>query len=77
MASEARKAFDVNADGIERLLELHQIAEGAGRGRKHQLEVFNKSAIVLITSIWGSVLRGFSGGSAEILSSTNRRRLKR
>jgi RiboL-PSP-HEPN len=52
MASKARKAFDDNAADIERLLELHKLIGGDGKGRREGLEVLNKSAIVLITSFW-------------------------
>jgi hypothetical protein len=52
MPSKARKAFDSNAQDIQRLLELHGDIGGKGRGRKYGLEVLNKSAIVLITAFW-------------------------
>lgn len=52
MASNARKAFDNNADDIERLLEIHRDLGGEQQGRRHRLGVLNKSAIVLITAIW-------------------------
>ena len=52
MPSEARKAFDKNASDIEKLLKLHKQHSGTNRGRRHGLEVLNKSAIVLITSFW-------------------------
>jgi hypothetical protein len=52
MASKARKAFDQNAKDVDRLLEIHQAIGGDAPGRKHRLEVLNKSAIVLITAFW-------------------------
>jgi hypothetical protein len=52
MPSEARKSLDANLEDIERLLALHQTAGGSGKGRRHGLEVLNKSAIVLTTSYW-------------------------
>lgn len=52
MASEARRAFDKNAEDIERLLDLHSEKGGSERGRRFGLEVLNKSAIVLITACW-------------------------
>ena len=54
MASAARRAFDQNVEDIERLLELHEQIGGTQRGRRHGLEVLNKSAIVLITAFWES-----------------------
>lgn len=52
MASKARAAFDKNAKDIERLLALHESEGGSTAGRRHGLEVLNKSAIVLITAFW-------------------------
>ncbi len=52
MASLARKAFDENIQDIERLLELHSTIGGTEKGRRHGLEVLNKSAIVLTTAFW-------------------------
>jgi hypothetical protein len=52
MASNSRRAFDDNAKDIERLLEIHTEYGGDGPGRRHRLEVLNKSAVVLITAIW-------------------------
>src|SRR6266566_4922218 len=52
MASEARKAFDESLTEVSRLMEIHGQLGGDKRGRRHQLEVLNKSAVVLITAIW-------------------------
>jgi len=52
MPSNARKAFDRNAEDVDRLLEIHQHLGGDSRGRRFQLEVLNKSAIILITAFW-------------------------
>jgi hypothetical protein len=52
MVSKARQAFDRNAEDIDRLLEIHQGLGGGARGRRFNLEVLNKSAVVLITAIW-------------------------
>ena len=52
MPSKAKKAFDDNANDIKRLLEIHLQFGGSKQGRRRQLEVLNKSGIVLITSFW-------------------------
>jgi len=52
MPSKARKAFNENFVDIKRLLDIHNYVGGTLRGRRYDLEVLNKSAIVLITSYW-------------------------
>ncbi|MEV4118474.1 HEPN domain-containing protein [Micromonospora sp. NPDC049645] len=52
MASNARRAFDSNSKDVEKLLDIHVQLTGTGRGRRYEVEVLNKSAIVLITSFW-------------------------
>jgi len=52
MPSKARIAFDKNSKDIELLLKIHEQKGGSLRGRRYQLEVLNKSAVVLITSFW-------------------------
>jgi hypothetical protein len=52
MASKASQAFDENAQDIDRLLDIHTKVGGKDVGRRHQLEVLNKSALVLVTAIW-------------------------
>ena len=52
MSSNARKAFDKNAEDVNRLLEIHQNLGGDTQGRRFRLEVLNKSAIILITAFW-------------------------
>jgi hypothetical protein len=52
MASKAEKIFDKSAKDVARLMEIHTALGGDKVGRRHRLEVLNKSAIVLITAIW-------------------------
>lgn len=52
MPSESRRAFSNSIGDVERLLEIHTLIGGTDPGRRYQLEVLNKSAIVLITAIW-------------------------
>lgn len=52
MPSTAQTLFDENAQDIKRLLKLHEEKGGTSQGRRRNLEVLNKSAIVLITSFW-------------------------
>jgi len=52
VASKARVAFDANCKDVDRLLEIHGTLGGDKQGRRFQLEVLNKSAIVLVSAIW-------------------------
>lgn len=67
MPSEARTAFDKNANDIERLLELHGQIGGTNRGRRYGLEVLNKSAIVLITAFWETYCEDIAAEGLEHL----------
>ncbi len=50
--TEARTRFDGNCQDIDRLLQIHADFGGSDVGRRHGLEVLNKSAIVLLTAVW-------------------------
>jgi hypothetical protein len=65
MPSKARTAFDKNLNDIERLMELHQQEGGTSRGRRYNLEVLNKSAIVLITSYWEAYCEDIAAEALE------------
>lgn len=51
MATKSRRAFDKHCSDIDQLLTIHQEIGGTNVGRR-QLEVLNKSAIVLLTAFW-------------------------
>lgn len=65
MPSEARKSFDANIKDIERLLELHSLVGGAKKGRRHGLEVLNKSAIVLTSAYWEAYCEDLAAEALE------------
>ncbi len=51
--SDAQFSFIVEASPqIHRLLEIHRQIGGSGRGRRRNLEMLNKSAIVLTCAFW-------------------------
>lgn len=52
MPTKARDSFDESAKEVDRLLGIHTEIGGDTPGRKYDLEVLNKSGIVLITAIW-------------------------
>lgn len=67
MSSKARKAFDANAQDVERLLEIHKNLGGDDRGRRYQLEVLNKSAIVLITAFWEAYCEDIAAEAVDMI----------
>lgn len=50
--SKARHNFEENVKDVDRLLEIHKDLGGPDRGRRFELEVLNKSAVVLICACW-------------------------
>jgi len=52
VASKANQAFLANKTDIDKLWLIHEDAAGAGPGRKHDVEVLNRAAIVFITACW-------------------------
>lgn len=73
MPSNARLSFDENAKDIQRLLEIHETVGGNVQGRRYQLEVLNKSAIVLITAFWEAYCEDIASEALSniITNSTN------
>lgn len=56
-----------NKSDIERLLEIHTLVGGSGRGRKHRVEVVNSSAIVLITAFWEAYCEDLCEESVRVI----------
>jgi hypothetical protein len=67
MPSDARSSFDENLKDVERLMELHEQAGGTGPGRRHNLEVLNKSAVVLITAYWEAYCEDIASEALEFI----------
>jgi len=67
MPSQARQALTENRHDIDRLLEIHATLGGSGVGRRHQLEVLNKSALVLLTAIWEAYCEDVAAEALEHL----------
>lgn len=63
--SNAEFSFDVEATPqIDRLLGIHEEIGGSGPGRRYNLEVLNKAAIVLISAFWEAFIEDLA---AEVL----------
>ncbi|MCU1303588.1 MAG: hypothetical protein JWQ87_3872 [Candidatus Sulfotelmatobacter sp.] len=65
MASKARAAFDESRKDVDRLLEIHGLIGGPDKGRRYQLGVLNKSAIVLISAIWEAYCEDIASEAIE------------
>jgi hypothetical protein len=67
MPSEARVAFEHNRKDVERLMEIHGDLAGDTPGRKHGVEVLNKSAIVLMCAVWEAYCEDLAAEAVEHL----------
>ena len=52
---------------MTRLTEIHTQLSGKSRGRKHGVEVLNKSAIVLLVACWESFIEGLATNAFDAL----------
>ncbi len=48
------QTFISNVDEVRRLLEIHEMLTGTGPGKRHNVQVLNKSAITLLVACWES-----------------------
>jgi len=56
-----------NLTDIVRLLEIHARTAGTGPGRKYNVEVLNRSAIVLLVACWESFVEDLAAVSFQLL----------
>jgi len=56
-----------NVAEVNRLLEIHKQLAGNSPGRKHKVEVLNKSAIVLLVACWESFIEDLAGAAFEAM----------
>lgn len=69
MASVARSSFDKNCQDVDRLLAIHRDLTGTLPGRRRQVEVLNKSAIILLTAFWEAYCEDIAAeGLARLVS---------
>lgn len=54
MSSNALESFNLKSADVDRLLEIHTDLSGDSVGRKHGVEVLNRSGIVLLVAAWES-----------------------
>ena len=55
---------------VYQLMEMHSVLAGSGPGRKHHVEVLNKSAIVLVVACWEAYVEDLVKSTLEVLIKT-------
>ncbi len=58
-----------NLEEIQRILEIHSLISGSGRGYKHNVQVLNKSAIVLLLACWEAYVEDLAKNSFQYMLS--------
>ncbi|HEV2314068.1 MAG TPA: HEPN domain-containing protein [Candidatus Acidoferrales bacterium] len=56
-----------NIAEVRRLLEIHEQVGGTTRGRKHNLEVLNKSGIVLLVACWEAFVEDLASAAFDAM----------
>lgn len=69
MVSKARLSFDANCKDVDKLLDVHEGLTGNKPGRRYEVEVLNKSGIVLLTSFWEAYCEDIAAEALECLVS--------
>jgi hypothetical protein len=67
MPSKARVSFDRNRQDVDRLWTIHGEVAGAGVGRKHDVEVLNRAAIVFVTASWEAYVEDVATEAFDLL----------
>lgn len=52
MPSNARKTLEANKDDLDRLWEFHEQEAGIKPGRKYNVDVLNRAAVVMVCAAW-------------------------
>lgn len=67
MGSISKKSFDENKLDVDQLWVIHEDFSGAGAGRKRDVEVLNRTAMVFITACWESYVEDIAKESFEFM----------
>jgi len=67
MGSAAEGAFTTNSGDVQRLWKIHEEVAGGGPGRKHDVEILNRTAIVFITACWEAYVEDVASEAFGIL----------
>lgn len=69
MPSNAASTTEARMSDVDRLIEIHKELGGEDVGRRHGVEVLNRSAIVLLTAIWEGYVEELAAEALEHLVS--------
>lgn len=67
MSSNAKTSFNAHKLDIDQLWRIHEEVAGGGKGRKYDVEVINRSAIVFITACWESYVEDLAIESFDFM----------
>lgn len=67
MPSKAKQGFDQNKKDIDELWVIHESVAGGGVGRKHGVDVLNRSAIVFVTACWESFIEDLAAEAFDFM----------
>ncbi len=56
-----------NLSEVDQLVAMHEVFAGPGPGRKHDVEVLNKSAIVLVVACWEAYVEDLADACLEYM----------
>jgi hypothetical protein len=65
--SQHLKQLFENLDEVRQLLDIHSKVAGRGRGRKYNVQVLNKSAIVFVVACWEAFVEDLAETALRIL----------
>ncbi len=67
------KSLQTNFQEIDRILEIHGEISGSGPGYKHNVQVLNKSAIVLLLACWEAYIEDLAENSFKFMLSKSKK----
>jgi len=59
--------FEGNVGEVKRILEIHREIAGKAPGRKRDVEVLNKSAVVLLVACWEAFIEDLAEAAFDFL----------
>jgi len=70
--SDPITTFIENTDEVKKLLKAHETITGVKPGRRYDIEVINKSSVVLLTACWEAFVEDAAAGAFDFLISKSK-----